>query len=80
MNINLFENTLLPSLGKTAKLSGFYFMDVLHENNIDLSKEQWLVLKMLHDVDGQVQNDLAFITDRSKTSLTRLINTIEKKG
>ena len=80
MNTNLFENTVMPTLGKTAKILGFYFMDVLHENHIDLSKEQWLVLKMLNDVDGQVQNDLAFISNRSKTSLTRLINTIEKKG
>jgi len=80
MNTNLFENTVMPTLGKTSKILGFYFMDVLHENHIGLSKEQWLVLKMLNDVDGQVQNDLAFISNRSKTSLTRLINTIEKKG
>ncbi len=75
----LIEKTLLPYLGKTAKYSGFYFIDTFHENGIDLSKEQWLVLKKLHDKDGLIQNDLAFITDRSKTSLTRLINTMEKK-
>ncbi|MEN8185760.1 MAG: MarR family transcriptional regulator [Bacteroidota bacterium] len=74
-----FENTVLPCLGKTAKLAGFYFTDMFHENNIDLSKEQWLVLKKLHDNDGMVQNDLAFITDRSKTSLSRLIQTMEKR-
>ncbi|MDZ7612837.1 MAG: MarR family transcriptional regulator [Flavobacteriaceae bacterium] len=45
-----------------------------------MSKEQWLLLKKLHEKNGQMQNDLAFITDRSKTSLTRLINTMEKKG
>ncbi len=75
-----FEKTLLPYLGKTAKLAGFYFIDTFHENGIELSKEQWIVLKKLHDKDGQTQNDLAFITNRSKTSLTRLINTMEKKG
>lgn len=75
-----FEKTLLPYLGKTAKLAGFYFIDTFHENGIKLSKEQWLVLKKLHDQNGQTQNDLAFITNRSKTSLTRLINTMEKKG
>jgi len=75
-----FDETVLPCLGKTAKLSGYYFMDTFHENGIDLSKEQWIVLKRLHDKDGQSQNDLAFITNRSKTSLTRLINTMEKKG
>ncbi len=74
-----FENTVLPCLGKTAKLAGFYFTDAFHEKDIDLSKEQWLVLKKLNDNDGMVQNDLAFITNRSKTSLTRLINTMEKR-
>jgi len=76
----LFENTVLPHIGKTAKYAGLYFNDIFHENNIDLSKEQWLVLMKLHNADGLVQNDLAFITDRSKTALTRMINTIEKKG
>lgn len=74
-----FEKTVLPCLGKTAKIAGYYFTDSFQENGIDLSKEQWLVLKKLYDKDGQTQNDLAFITNRSKTSLTRLINTMEKK-
>jgi len=77
-NVN-FEKTLLPFLGRTAKFANFYFIDTFHESGIDLSKEQWLVLKKLHDKDGQIQNDLAFITNRSKTSLTRLIHTMEKK-
>ncbi|MEN8124044.1 MAG: MarR family transcriptional regulator [Bacteroidota bacterium] len=76
----IFENTILPSIGKLAKFTGFYFSDLFHENGIDLTKEQWLVLKKLHDKNGQVQNDLAFITNRSKTSLARLITTVEKKG
>lgn len=46
---------------------------------IDLSKEQFIVLKYLHEKDGLKQNDLAFITNRSKTALTRLIHTMEKK-
>jgi len=74
-----FEKTLLPWIGKTAKLTSFYFTDSLAENGIYLSKEQFLVLKKLHEKDGQVQNDLAFITNRSKTALTRLINTMDKK-
>lgn len=75
-----FEKTLMPHIGRTAKYAGYYFIDTLLEHGIDLSKEQWLVLKKLHEKDGQVQNNLAFLTNRSKTSLTRLINTMEKKG
>lgn len=58
----------------------FCISDQFIESNIKLTKEQWLLLKKLHERNGQVQNDLAFITDRSKTSLTRLIGTMEKKG
>ena len=75
-----FEKTLLPNLGRTAKFAGFFFIDSFQEHGIELSREQWLVLKKLNDEDGRTQNDLASITNRSKTSLTRLINTMEKKG
>jgi DNA-binding MarR family transcriptional regulator len=71
---------LIPHIGKTAKLMSFCIGDQFIENKIKLTKEQWLLLKKLHERNGQVQNDLAFITDRSKTSLTRLIGTMEKKG
>ena len=58
----------------------FYITDIFHCEGLELTKEQFLVLKFLHDKDGRIQNDLAFITNRSKTSLTRLIHTLEKKG
>ncbi len=74
-----FEKTLIPWIGKIAKFTSVYFKETLLEQGIHLSKEQFLVLKKLYESDGQTQNDLAFITDRSKTALTRLINTMEKK-
>lgn len=57
-----------------------YIGDFFSSHGIDLSKEQFIVMKYLHEKDGRKQNDLAFITNRSKTALTRLINTMEKKG
>jgi DNA-binding MarR family transcriptional regulator len=76
----VLKQLLIPHIGKTAKLMSFCIGDQFIENNIKLTKEQWLLLKKLHERNGQIQNDLAFITDRSKTSLTRLIGTMEKKG
>jgi len=58
----------------------YYIADFMKNQGIDISKEQFIVLKYLHQEDGRIQNDLAFITNRSKTALTRLINTMEKKG
>ena len=73
-------NSILPFIGKTEKQVTFYVADTFHCKGLELTKEQFLVLKFLHDKDGRIQNELAFITNRSKTSLTRLIHTMEKKG
>ena len=73
------KNTLGPWLGKTSKMIGCLINDTLLDNGIDLTREQWVILIKLHDKDGLMQNELAFVTERDKTSLTRLINTMERK-
>ncbi len=70
---------LVKWIGKTAKIMGAYANDKLMEHNISLTKTQVIVLKNLSPSEGISQNDLAYITERDKTSLTRLINTMEKK-
>jgi DNA-binding MarR family transcriptional regulator len=75
-----FNSTLAPWVGTTSKMLNMYIADVLHKNNIPITKQQWTILKILHeDADGVTQNELAFITDRNKASLTRLINCLENK-
>lgn len=51
----------------------------MKKKGVDISKSQFILLKKLHENDGQKQNTLAYITDRSKTALSRLIQTMEKK-
>ncbi|MEZ4883474.1 MAG: MarR family transcriptional regulator [Chitinophagales bacterium] len=74
------ETTLLPWIGKTAKMLRVFMADHFKKHNFDLTTEQWILLSRLHEKDGQAQNDLALITERNKASLTRLINTMEKKN
>lgn len=50
------------------------------QHGLDLTKIQWLMLKKLCDKDGQLQKELAFLTDRDKASLARLVATMERKG
>ena len=69
----------LSWVGKIHYDFGFLVQKAFKENGLDVSKEQWSVLKRLKVNDGQPQNDLAFITHRDKTSMTRLINTMENK-
>ena len=75
-----FESSIAPWLGKTSKIIDYYIHDALQKQGLDLSKEQMIVLKKLHDKDGLAQNDLAFLTLRNKSSLTRLLVKMEHKG
>ncbi len=58
----------------------FFFKDHLKPGGVELTKVQWLMLKLLDKEDGQPQNQLAFLTNRDKASLTRLIGTMERKN
>ena len=49
------------------------------EAHLDLTKEQMIVLKKLSFTDGLNQNELAFLTLRNKSSLTRLLSKMEAK-
>jgi len=85
MNLDInksdFNKTIAPWIGKTSKMMNMYFSDVFHKNNLQITKQQWIVLKILFEnSEGIIQNKLAFITDRNKASLTRLINGMEKNN
>lgn len=59
---------------------GIYLSEVLAKHQFNLTRAQWVLLKWLDEEDGQRQNDLALITGRNKASLTRLIQTMERKA
>ena len=79
INKSDFNKTVAPWIGKTSKMMDCFISDVLQSNNLPITKQQWLLLKILDQQNtGIVKNDLAFITNRNKASLTRLINVMEK--
>lgn len=75
-----FDDTLIPWVARLNLEFTYLSNKKFREQHIDLSKEQWIVLKYLNQQDGLTQNDLALITHRDKTSMTRLINNMEKRG
>ncbi|TYQ00059.1 DNA-binding MarR family transcriptional regulator [Tenacibaculum adriaticum] len=75
-----FENSIGPWLGKTVKLVDYFLQESFSSKDLDLTKEQMVVLKKLHDKDGLNQNKLAFLTLRNKSSLTRLLIKMEAKN
>lgn len=78
MKLPDIEQSIMPWIGKTGKWMGCFIADKFKEHHLNLTIEQWVVLKVLHENDGLMQNDLAYITSRNKTSLTRLVHTMEK--
>ncbi|QOD62494.1 MarR family transcriptional regulator [Polaribacter haliotis] len=74
-----FENSIGPWLGRTGKITDYFIQESFKLNNLDLTKEQMIVLKKLNDQDGLNQNELAFLTLRNKSSLTRLLTKMEGK-
>ncbi len=57
----------------------YYLQEAMCRHKLDLSKEQMIVLKKLHDQDGLSQNELAALTYRDKSSLARLLSKMEAK-
>lgn len=75
-----FDDALLPWLGRTMKVIDNFIASYLNQHHIDLTKVQMILLVRLYFNDGQPQNDLAMLTNRDKASLTRLLDTMERKG
>ena len=74
------EKSVLPWLGRTMKAMDYFIVDTFSAHGLALTKAQMILLKVLSANDGLPQSNLAFITNRDKASLTRLIDTMEKKG
>lgn len=74
-----FEESIAPWLGKTVKIVDYFFHEELLKEGLDITKEQMVVLKKLNEQDGRNQNELAFLTLRNKSTLTRLLTKMENK-
>ncbi len=73
------EETMVPWMGRTAKYMMLFMTQHFEGAGADLTPKQWIALRYLMDEDGVDQKRLALITDRDKTSLTRLITGMEKR-
>jgi DNA-binding MarR family transcriptional regulator len=75
-----YSTELMPWIGRTAKMLDYHHSRKLKENGFDITKEQWVLLRILSHHNGVSQNEVACISNRDKTSMTRLVNTMEKKN
>ena len=70
----------LSWVGKIHYDFGFIVQSAFKKNGLNLTKEEWSILKRLNVKDGQSMNDMAFITHRDKVSMMRVVNSMVKKN
>ena len=75
-----FDKSVGRWIGSTSKMVDNYLHEAFQCEGLDLSKEQMIVLKKLHENDGLIQNELAYLTLRDKSSLARLLAKMERKN
>lgn len=56
------------------------FFDKLQENGINITPEQYLVLDILWDQQSLSQQNIADIIQKDKNSVTKIIDSLEKKN
>ena len=74
------EDLMMPWIGKTMKHIDHFITTRMGQHGSDLTRQQIILLKTLFHDGPLPQNNLAFLTDRDKTSLTRLLSGMEKKN
>jgi DNA-binding MarR family transcriptional regulator len=76
---SIFQDALPPQIGKTTKFISMLVKARFAEAGIDLTKEQFILLRFL-ELGPRPQSSLALITERDKGSLTRLVQSLERKN
>lgn len=74
----ILEDSLGYTMGRAARGLGTLLTRNFAEAGFDVTCEQWSVLSNLGQKNGQSQQDLAGTTCKDKTSMTRLIDNMEK--
>lgn len=74
------EVTLIKAIGRAAKMLDNHFNEEISAHELNLTRVQFIALKIISNQEVTSQNNLAFLTSRDKTSLARLLNTLEKKN
>lgn len=48
------------------------------KEGVNISFEQWMILSVLYNQPGMIQSDLATITQKDKTNVTRMLDVLER--
>lgn len=70
---------IVPWLGKTMKLVDVLVNLVFQQHNMELKKNQVIILRLISN-GMRAQSDLSIVTERDKSSLSRLLKGMISKG
>lgn len=74
------NDVYLFHLEKAHKQFRKYKNKVFKEKGINLTSDQWVILKTIHDEEGCSQIELAKLTFKEPASITRTLDLLEEKG
>ena len=67
-------------IGQVHRLSTKKFVQNSHNSGLDISMDQWIVLGPIWDNDGVSHKEISEYCLKDKTSVTKIIDTLEKKN
>lgn len=79
-NFEKIENNIGFYIGFASNVLKNELIRIFHENGYEITHSQWLILMMLWQKDGRNQNELTGLMYREKTTITRVIEGMEKRG
>jgi len=79
-NFEKIENNIGFYIGFTANVLKNELIRRFNDNGYDITLSQWLILMMLWQKNGRNQNELTGLMYREKTTITRVIEGMEKRG
>ncbi|KAA1241570.1 MarR family winged helix-turn-helix transcriptional regulator [Aquimarina sp. RZ0] len=73
------ENVVLFQIDKTSKISKQYSQREFDKIKLGITIEQWILLKIIHELRHMSQKELANKSLRDPASITRTLDILEKK-
>lgn len=76
----MFLKDIIFQIDKTSKLSKLYSQREFDRMELDITVEQWILLKIIHEHTPIFQKELAEKSLRDPASITRTLDILERKG
>jgi len=74
------SSVLLFQIERTNKIARLHSQRAFDQNNVGLTIEQWIILKIIDEQKSLSQRELASLSLRDPGSITRTLDILEKKG